>query len=103
MDSMPINLFWKLYVFDTFLEPQSPLFHDAQNAMLQYTMYMTAQGMTRDQAKKIKPSQFSMIKDDKVFKTDEELAEIARKKEEERKAAVMSMFDPALLEKLKKG
>lgn len=101
MDDMPISMFWKLYIFDTYLEPQSPQFQDMQNAMLQYSMYMTCQGMTRDAAKKIKPSQFQLIKEEKVFKTKEELAEIERKKEEERKAAMFSMFDPVLLEQLK--
>ncbi|EBK0477664.1 hypothetical protein Q9V03_000748 [Salmonella enterica] len=74
-----------------------------QNAMLQYTLYMSSPGMTREAAKKIKPSQFQLIKEEKVFKTREELEEIERKKEEERKAAIMSMFDPALLERLKGG
>lgn len=101
MDQMDVTLFWRLYIFDTYLEPQSPQFKDMQNAMLQYSMYMTSQGMTRDAAKKIKPSQFQLIKEEKIFKTKEELAEIARKKEEERKAAMFSMFDPALLEQLK--
>lgn len=101
MDNMPVPMFWSLHIFDTFLEPQSPQFKDMQNAMLQYSMYMTCQGMTRDTAKKIKPSQFQLIKDETVFKTQEELEEIARQKEEERKAAMMSMFDPALLQKLR--
>lgn len=101
MDNLPVSLFWKLYIFDTYLEPQSPQFKDMQNAMLQYSMYMTSQGMTREAAKKIKPSQFQLIKEEKIFKTKEELAEIARKREEERKAAMISMFDPALLEQLK--
>ncbi|EOT5940970.1 hypothetical protein MLQ35_017340 [Escherichia coli] len=98
---MPITLFWKLYIFDTYLEPQSPAFQDMQNAMLQYSMYMTSQGMTRETAKKLKPSQFQLIREEKLFKTKEELEELARKKEEERKAATLSMFDPSLLEKLR--
>ncbi|EYZ92514.1 hypothetical protein BW79_18675 [Escherichia coli O119:H4 str. 03-3458] len=57
-----------------------------QNAMLQYSMYMTSQGMTRETARKLKPSQFQLIREEKLFKTKEELEEIARKKEEERKA-----------------
>ncbi|EBU8555317.1 hypothetical protein DLC15_22730 [Salmonella enterica subsp. enterica serovar Telelkebir] len=72
-----------------------------QNAMLQYSLYMTSQGMTRDTAKKIKPSQFQLIKDEKIFKTQEELEAIERKKEEDRKAAMFSMFDPALLKELR--
>ncbi|EFA2087152.1 hypothetical protein CI325_000748 [Escherichia coli] len=69
-----------------------------QNAMLQYSMYMTSQGMTRETAKKLKPSQFQLIREEKLFKTKEE---IARKKEEERNAAILNMFDPSLLEKLR--
>lgn len=103
MDNMTITLFWKLYIFDTYLEPQSPAFHDMQNAMLQYSMYMTSQGMTRETARKLKPSQFQLIREEKLFKTKEELEEIARKKEEERKAAMLNMFDPSLLEKLRSG
>ncbi|HAJ7280833.1 TPA: hypothetical protein J9739_004354 [Escherichia coli] len=72
-----------------------------QNAMLQYSMYMTSQGMTRETAKKLKPSQFQLIREEKLFKTKEELEEIARKKEEERNAAILNMFDPSLLEKLR--
>ncbi|EHB7729487.1 DUF1682 domain-containing protein [Escherichia coli] len=72
-----------------------------QNAMLQYSMYMTSQGMTRETARKLKPSQFQLIR--KLFKTKEELEELARKKEEERKAAMLNMFDPSLLEKLRSG
>lgn len=103
MDNMPVTMFYRLFIFDTYLEPQSPQFKDMQNAMLQYTLYMSSPGMTREAAKKIKPSQFQLIKEEKVFKTREELEEIERKKEEERKAAIMSMFDPALLERLKGG
>lgn len=103
MDNMPINLFWSLHIFDTYLEPQSPQFKDMQNAMLQYSMYMTSPGMTRESARKMKPSQFQLIKDEKIFKTPEELAEIERKREEENKAALMSLFDPALLEQFKNG
>ncbi|EGM7479122.1 hypothetical protein IIP22_002914 [Escherichia coli] len=74
-----------------------------QNAMLQYSMYMTSQGMTRETARKLKPSQFQLIREEKLFKTKEELEEIARKKEEERQAAMLNMFDPSLLEKLRSG
>ncbi|MBW9309122.1 hypothetical protein FA041_03325 [Escherichia coli] len=74
-----------------------------QNAMLQYSMYMTSQGMTRETARKLKPSQFQLIREEKLFKTKEELEEIARKKEEERKAAMLNMFDSSLLEKLRSG
>ncbi|ELU7478286.1 hypothetical protein SC294_003343 [Escherichia coli] len=74
-----------------------------QNAMLQYSMYMTSQGMTRETAKKLKPSQFQLIREEKLFKTKEELEELARKKEEERKAAMLNMFDSSLLEKLRSG
>ncbi|EJD4013919.1 hypothetical protein M1O59_001308 [Escherichia coli] len=72
-----------------------------QNAMLQYSMYMTSQGMTRETARKLKPSQFQLIREEKLFKTKEEMEEIARKKEEERNAAILNMFDPSLLEKLR--
>ncbi|EMD4231288.1 hypothetical protein VQ237_001013 [Salmonella enterica] len=72
-----------------------------QNAMLQYSMYMTSPGMTREAAKNLKPSQFQLIKDEKIFKTPEELAEIERQREEERRAAMFSMFDPAKLEELR--
>ncbi|HAI2292755.1 TPA: hypothetical protein HI080_002350 [Escherichia coli] len=74
-----------------------------QNAMLQYSMYMTSQGMTRETARKLKPSQFQLIREEKLFKTKEELEELARKKEEERKAAMLNMFDTSLLEKLRSG
>ncbi|HAY4354721.1 TPA: hypothetical protein JZ882_004792 [Escherichia coli] len=74
-----------------------------QNAMLQYSMYMTSQGMTRETARKLKPSQFQLIREEKLFKTKEELEELARKKEEERKTAMLNMFDPSLLEKLRSG
>ncbi|EEW0999337.1 hypothetical protein ED203_03485 [Escherichia coli] len=103
MDNMPITLFYSLYIFDTFLEPQSPVFHDDQMAMLQYTMYMTSPNMTRDFAKKIKPSQFRTINDDKVFLTKKDIEERERKKQEENKAKLLSIFDPAMLNTLKKG
>lgn len=101
MDNMPITMFWSLHIFDTYLEPQSPQFKDMQNAMLQYSMYMTSNGMTRETAKNLKPSQFQLIKDEKIFKTKEELEAIERQREEERKAAMFSMFDPAKLEELR--
>lgn len=101
MDNMPVTMFWSLHIFDTYLEPQSPQFKDMQNAMLQYSLYMTSQGMTKETAKKIKPSQFQLIKDEKIFKNKEELEAIERKKEEDRKAVMMSMFDPALLKELR--
>ncbi|HFM0521067.1 TPA: hypothetical protein ACG597_003487 [Escherichia coli] len=45
-----------------------------------------------------------MIKDDKQFKTQEEIKKIARKKEEERNSALVdSYFDASLLQKLKSG
>ncbi|ELP1224390.1 hypothetical protein R1S87_000037 [Escherichia coli] len=60
--------------------------------------------MTREWLNKINVNQFRMIKDDKQFKTQEEIKEIARKKEEERNFALVdSYFDASLLQKLKSG
>ncbi|EFF4882624.1 hypothetical protein AVP05_003679 [Escherichia coli] len=60
--------------------------------------------MTREWLNKINVNQFRMIKDDMQFKTQEEIKEIARKKEEERNAALVdSFFDASLLQKLKSG
>lgn len=103
MDNMPITLFYSLYIFDTFLEPQSPVFNDEQMAMLQYTMYMTSPNMTREFSKKIKPSQFRTIRDEKVFLTKKDIEERERKKREEANARMLSYFDPELLGTLKKG
>ncbi|EAC1345925.1 hypothetical protein DKN91_08930 [Escherichia coli] len=104
MDNMPITLFWALHIFDTYLEPQSPLFQDARHAQSMYYMHVTSPNMTREWLNKINVNQFRMIKDDKQFKTQEEIKEIARKKEEERNAALVdSFFDASLLQKLKSG
>ena len=48
-------------------------------------------------------SNTTISREEKLFKTKEELEELARKKEEERKAAMLNMFDPSLLEKLRSG
>lgn len=101
MNSMPITLFYRFYIFDTFLEPQSPKFKDMEQALLQYSIVTSSPNMTSEALKKIKPSQFQLIKDETVFKSKEEIAEIEAKKEEENKAKIMSMFDPALVEELK--
>lgn len=103
MDNMPIPLFWALHIFDTYLEPQSPLFQDAQNAASIYYMHLTSPNMSREWLKKINVNQFRMIKDEKQFKTQEEIEEIARKKEEDQKTALLSLFDPELVQKLKGG
>ncbi|WP_253684632.1 hypothetical protein [Edwardsiella tarda] len=101
MDHMPVTMFYRLYIFDTYLEPQSPRFQDLQNAMMQYTIMTSSPNMTSELAKKIKPSQFQLIKDETIFKSAEELREIEEKRKEEQKANLMSMFDPALVERLK--
>ncbi|EOS9525183.1 hypothetical protein ACNKW8_003708 [Salmonella enterica] len=102
MDNMPISMFWKLYIFDTYLEPQSPQFKDLQHAQLLYYLHATSYHASNKTLGNLSAVNFMNRKpNEKVFKTEEELAEIARKKEEERKAAMMSMFDPALLDQLK--
>lgn len=57
-----------------------------------YYMHVTSPNMTREWLNKINVNQFRMIKDDKQFKTQEEIKEIARKKEEERNAALVDSF-----------
>lgn len=100
MDNMPINLFWRLYIFDTYLEPQSPLFKDIQNAKVLEAIYLTAPGMTREASKNIKLSDLRLIRDEKRFKTAEELEELARKEEERKLNSLLSIYDPNLKNEL---
>lgn len=101
---MPFPLFYKLQIFDTYLEPQSPFLDDLYQARMAYFMFLTSPNATSKNTKNLKPSQF-LLNDpnETVFKTREQLEEIARKKEEERKASLLSMFDPELLGQLKSG
>jgi len=43
-----------------------------------------------------------MYKDESVFKSPEELAEIEKRKQEEKRKAIEAQFNPALLEKAKR-
>ncbi|WP_258305243.1 hypothetical protein [Salmonella enterica] len=102
MDNMPFPLFCALEIFDTYLEPQSPPFQDLQQARLLYYLHATSYHASKKSLGKLSAVNFlTRNPDEKVFKTEEDLAKIARQKEEERKAAMMSMFDPAKLEELR--
>lgn len=62
MMKMSVSEYWELYVFDTFIEPQGPLYNDVVNAHHQLTSYMTSPNMTKDTSKKIKLKDFLMMK-----------------------------------------
>lgn len=102
INEMSVVQYYELFLLDTFLEPQGPVVDDLRNAFLQHTIMMSSANMTAKYAKQIKLKDFSMYKDESVFKSPEELAEIEKKKQEEKRKAIEAQFNPALLEKAKR-
>lgn len=101
ISSMPINQYFELYIFDTFIEPQGPVLQDLHSAQIAHSLYMTAPGMTKKHAEKIKLKDFMFIKGT-VFKSEDEIKEEQAKKDEVRNQNVMNMFSPELLAKAKR-
>ncbi|CAI0911942.1 hypothetical protein KGP17_17640 [Serratia sp. JSRIV001] len=72
---MSVIEYWELYIFDTFLEPQGPLYKDVVQAQSQWTAYVTSPNMTEKTMKKMKLKNFTMIKhgtDEFVFLSKEQ-------------------------------
>ncbi|WP_261274152.1 hypothetical protein [Serratia quinivorans] len=75
IEEMSVIEYWELYIFDTFLEPQGPLYKDVVQAQSQWTAYVTSPNMTEKTMKKMKLKNFTMIKhgtDEFVFLSKEQ-------------------------------
>ncbi|HAW2200188.1 TPA: hypothetical protein JLO99_002713 [Escherichia coli] len=92
--------FYELWFFDSFIEPQSPVINDFHAARLIHTIEANNPNLTKEYRKKLKMKDHMLIKDH-VFKSPEQLEKDKADKEKQRVKAIESMFDPALLQKLK--
>ncbi|WP_156137301.1 DUF4035 domain-containing protein [Pantoea sp. MBLJ3] len=101
INKMPVTQYWELYIFDSFLEPQGPAVQDLHQAQIAHSLYMTAPGMTKAHADKIKLSDF-MFQKDTVFPSEEQKAEQQTKKNAIKSQNVQSQFSPELIAKAKK-
>ncbi|MCK6891111.1 hypothetical protein [Enterobacter kobei] len=98
---MPLNEFYELWFFDTFVEPQGPVVQDYAQARLLYYINVNNPNITEKGIKKLNVKDF-MKTQDKVFKSKEELEQERKKAEEANRIKMESMFDPKLLEKAKR-
>lgn len=98
---MPLNEFYELWLFETFIEPQGPIMDDFYQARLTHSIFANNPNLTKEGRKKLNMKDFYMIKD-KVFKSKEELEQERKKAEEANRIKMESMFDPKLLEKAKR-
>lgn len=97
---MSVLMFYELWFFDSFIEPQSPVINDFNEARLIHTIEANNPNLTKEYRKKLKMKDHLLIKP-LVFKSPEQIEKEKSDKEKQRVKAIESMFDPALLQKLK--
>lgn len=95
---MPLPDFYELWLFEMFLEPQSPVLNDFYQARLAQTVFSSNPNLTKEARSKYSMKDYILIKD-KVFLSDEEQQQEREKAEEANKAKIESLFDPKLLER----
>ncbi|MBA7770947.1 hypothetical protein HV339_07600 [Enterobacter sp. RHBSTW-00974] len=93
-------MYYELWFFDSFIEPQGPVYNDFYQARLVHTIEANNPNLTKEYRKKLNMKDHLLIKDS-VFKSQEEIEKEKEQQELKRKKAVESMFDPALLGKVR--
>ncbi|MDK2708847.1 hypothetical protein [Enterobacter cloacae] len=95
---MDIPMFFELWLFDTYIEPQGPVMNDLYQARLAHTVKAYSSVLSEKGRKEMKLEDFLMLKDT-VFKSPEELERIKKQQAEQNKKAVEAMMGPALMAK----
>jgi len=98
---MDIPMFFELWLFDTYIEPQGPVMNDLYQARLAHTVKAYSSVLSEKGRKEMKLEDFLMMKDT-VFKSPEELERIKKQQAEQNKKAVEAMMGPALMAKAQK-
>lgn len=93
--------YYELWLFDTFIEPQSPVLTDFYQARLAHSVIAVSPNLTKEARRKLDMKDFYLIKP-KVFKSSEELQEEREQKEKQARKNLEALMDPALLEKARK-
>lgn len=84
INSLPLPVFRSLEFFDRFIEPSNIDVIDSMFAKLNRTMYAASGKWDQQGLRKLKASDFKIIRDETIFKSPEELEQEKRKKEKER-------------------
>lgn len=100
IQQMSVMMYYELWFFDSFIEPQSPVYNDFYQARLIHTIEANNPNLTKEYRKKLNMKDHQLIKYS-VFKSQEEIEKEKEQQEIKRKKAIESMFDPALLDKVK--
>lgn len=101
--TLPLPQFIELQLFDEYIEPSSAVVQDIHFAMLQDAVYRSSGNMSKQGLKKMKVKDFRIISDERIFQTEEELAEASKKKEQKKINDIVSMIPAAEMEKLQKA
>lgn len=99
---MDVPMFFELWLFDTYIEPQGPVMNDLYQARLAHTVKAYSTVLTDKGRKEMKLEDFFMMKGP-VFKSPEELDRIKQQKLEQSKKAMESMMGPELMKKAQKA
>ncbi|TDQ27277.1 hypothetical protein EDF75_1344 [Raoultella sp. BIGb0149] len=93
--------YYELWLFDTFIEPQSPVLNDSHQARLAHSIIAVSPNLTKEARRKLDMKDFYLIKP-KVFKSEQEIQEEREQKEKQARKNLEALMDPTLLEKARK-
>jgi len=91
---MPMPLFRSLELFDRFIEPSGIDVIDAMFARLHSTIYAASGNMSKEGLRKMKSSDFKLIRDETIFKTPEQIEKEKALKLKKQQDEILNMLSP---------
>lgn len=92
--AMPLPLFRSLELFDRFIEPSGIDVIDAMFARLHSTIYAASGHMSKEGLRKMKSSDFKLIRDETIFKTPEQIEKEKKAKIKKQQDEILNMLSP---------
>jgi len=97
--AMPLPQFLSLELFDRFIEPSGIDVIDAMFARLHSTIYAASGNMSKEGLRKMKSSDFKLIRDETIFKSPEQLQAEKEQQAKKRENDMLQHLSPAEREK----
>lgn len=97
--AMPLPFFRSLELFDRFIEPSGIDVIDAMFARLHSTIYAASGHMSKEGLRKMKSSDFKLIRDETIFKSPEEIQKEKELKAKKKENEILQHLSPAEREK----
>lgn len=102
IQQLPLPVFRSVELFDRLIEPSGIDVIDSMFARLNNTIYEASGNLSKEGLRKMKSSDFKLIRDDIIFKSPEQIEKEKKAKQQKQENEMLSMLSPEEREKMLK-